>query len=93
MAHIVPVVDTIATFTSSTRSIANAFSIKKNVEVSLNPFGEGDIFLDTTSDECRKRLCLTHRRIDSTQFNKEGNGDKEHKNNSYELYFPNPIDL
>jgi hypothetical protein len=33
-AHIVPVIDTMATFTSSTRNKANAFSIKKNVDVS-----------------------------------------------------------
>ena len=34
LAHIVPVIDTMATFTSSTRNKANAFSTKKNVDVS-----------------------------------------------------------
>uniref|UniRef100_A0A0A9DRZ9 Uncharacterized protein n=1 Tax=Arundo donax TaxID=35708 RepID=A0A0A9DRZ9_ARUDO len=54
-----------ATFTSSTRNKANAFSIKKNVEASLTPLGEDDIFLDSTNEECRKRLCGIMRALNS----------------------------
>jgi uncharacterized protein with HEPN domain len=58
LAHIVPDIDTIATFTSSAMNRANAFSSKKNVEASLRPLEVYGIFLVSTKEECRKRLCL-----------------------------------
>jgi hypothetical protein len=54
-----------ATFTSSTRNKANAFSIKKNVDVSLTPLGEVGSFLDSTNEECRNRLCGTMRELNT----------------------------